>query len=174
MGNPDLELQNPARDPHHQHHHRRRSRRDAAGGVCTGIAAGMLLAIGIWGICFDASTRSLLRLQQQQQHRLGSPGHGGGGVALAAGSAAAEQCAVRSFAKDASFLDGVAAVETAEFLARRDTLARVLRDEGVDAFIIEPGSTFEYVDLHTPLPRHYTHNPKKKKKSFKLITRFSS
>jgi len=45
---------------------------------------------------------------------------------------------------DWSALEGVAPISRDEFLARQDELARVLRKEGVDAFIVEPGATSQY------------------------------
>lgn len=143
MGNPDLELQNPVRDPPCP---RRRQRRDTAAGLCTAVAAGILLAIGVWSICVDATTRSLQQLQQQKWS-----GHSAPRIVLAANRGASatvdevEQCAIRNLNKATSSLQGIKGIEADEFLARRDTLARQLKDEGVDAFIIEPGFTFEYV-----------------------------
>ncbi|KAJ6789252.1 hypothetical protein PWT90_10756 [Aphanocladium album] len=56
----------------------------------------------------------------------------------------AERCAIRNFMKDTSFLDCVEGIGAEEFLQRRNRLAKVLKDEGVAAFVIEPGYTFEY------------------------------
>ncbi|EXX78760.1 hypothetical protein RirG_012250 [Rhizophagus irregularis DAOM 197198w] len=137
MGNPDLELQNPVRDPPCPH---RRQRRDTAAGLCTAVAAGILLAIGVWSICVDATTRSLQQLQQQLQQQQNWSGHSAPRIVLAADRGAGatvvdevEQCAIRNLNKATSFLQGIKGIEADEFLARRDTLARQLKDEGVDA-----------------------------------------
>lgn len=45
---------------------------------------------------------------------------------------------------DWSALNDVAPISRDEFLARQGELARVLGDEGVDAFIAEPGGTCQY------------------------------
>ncbi|KAJ3480276.1 hypothetical protein NLG97_g8107 [Lecanicillium saksenae] len=146
MGNPDLELQNPDQeDPH-----RRRDVTTTTGSF-RAVAAGLLLAIGVWTLCADATTWSILRLQQQGLINVNSGGgealavsNGGGGGGTGSLVDKAERCAIRNFMKDTSFLDCVEGISTEEFLERRNKLAKVLKDEGVAAFVIEPGFTFEY------------------------------
>lgn len=182
MGNPDLELQNPARDPRHQHqrwpNQQRRRRRDS--GIFTAVAAGLLLAIGVWGLCSDATTRSLQRLQYQCAEGGGgcfapgsafqvfggaSPGDGhvSDGISSSRGKGGrtikekAEKCAISNLQKDTSFLDNIKGIPAREFLHRRDKLAQVLHNEGVEAFVAEPGFTFEYAPTYTS--RRATPNP---------------
>ncbi|KAM3503323.1 hypothetical protein MY11210_008760 [Beauveria gryllotalpidicola] len=161
MGNPDLEMQSPARDPH-----RRRAAatlRDAAS-LCAAVAAGILLAVGLWGLCDLAASRSSLSLQIPC---LATTVHGiGGGDGSSSSSSDAtkmlmEQCT------HASCLDGggggsssVARIEADELRQRRDALAQILMDEAVDGFVAEPGSTFTYYtnisqadwDIFSPSP----------------------
>ncbi|KAI0123472.1 metallopeptidase family M24 [Xylariales sp. AK1849] len=54
------------------------------------------------------------------------------------------QCAIDSFHTDLSFLDSAAPISAEEFLDRRDRLANALVSSGVDAFVLEPGYTFQY------------------------------
>lgn len=55
-----------------------------------------------------------------------------------------QQCAIDNLKSDLSFLDNATPIEAQEFLERRDSLARALADNGVDAFVLEPGYTFQY------------------------------
>jgi Xaa-Pro aminopeptidase len=56
-----------------------------------------------------------------------------------------EKCSIRNFrATNFSFLDGVQALRVEEFVDRRDRLAQALYNDGIDAFLIEPGYTFQY------------------------------
>lgn len=55
-----------------------------------------------------------------------------------------KQCSIRNLQSDLSYLDGVNAISSDEFLTRRDRLAQVLSKDGVDAFVLEPGYTFQY------------------------------
>lgn len=54
-----------------------------------------------------------------------------------------EQCAIKAFKKDLSFLDAATPIGSAEFLDRRDRLAKALVASGADAFVLEPGYTFQ-------------------------------
>ncbi|KAH7036697.1 metallopeptidase family M24 [Macrophomina phaseolina] len=54
-----------------------------------------------------------------------------------------QQCTLTNLHANLSFL-GVSPIASADFLARRDALARALHAEGVDAFALEPGYTFQY------------------------------
>ncbi|KAH8882224.1 metallopeptidase family M24 [Thozetella sp. PMI_491] len=54
------------------------------------------------------------------------------------------QCSIRNLHSDLSFLDGAVPISTDEFLVRRDRLARALTSSNVDAFVVEPGYTFQY------------------------------
>jgi hypothetical protein len=47
-------------------------------------------------------------------------------------------------ATDLKFLDTVEAPTLAEYMLRRNNLAKALVAEGVDAFVVEPGYTFSY------------------------------
>ncbi|OAA52740.1 hypothetical protein BBO_00581 [Beauveria brongniartii RCEF 3172] len=175
MGNPDLEMHSPARDPH-----RRRSRaavalRDAAS-LCAAVAAGILLAVGLWSLCDLAASRSRLSLQipclANPVHAIGS---GGGGGSYGSGSsrssssssssdaqkAVTEQCTHASCMEGSG--GGVALIEVDELRQRRDALAQVLMDEAVDGFVAEPGSAFTYYtnisqadwDIFSPSPHPF-------------------
>ena len=54
-----------------------------------------------------------------------------------------EQCAIKAFKADLSFLDTATPIAAAEFLDRRDRLAQALVASGADAFVLEPGYTFQ-------------------------------
>ncbi|KKY26767.1 putative aminopeptidase ypdf [Diplodia seriata] len=54
-----------------------------------------------------------------------------------------QKCSISNLHADLSFLE-VSPITTDEFIARRDNLARALHAEGVDAFVLEPGYTFQY------------------------------
>ncbi|KAK8009699.1 zinc knuckle-domain-containing protein [Apiospora arundinis] len=55
-----------------------------------------------------------------------------------------QQCAIDNFKSDLSFLDPAVPIQADEFLERRDRLARALVASGADAFVLEPGYTFQY------------------------------
>ncbi|KAM5343882.1 hypothetical protein ACJ41O_012419 [Fusarium nematophilum] len=55
-----------------------------------------------------------------------------------------QQCAIDNLRADLSFLDNAKPIESREFIERRDKLARALAANGVDAFVLEPGYTFQY------------------------------
>lgn len=55
-----------------------------------------------------------------------------------------QQCAISNLHQDLSFLDNAPPIEAAEFIHRRDRLAQALYDDGIDAFVLEPGYTFQY------------------------------
>ncbi|KAF4123068.1 Xaa-Pro aminopeptidase [Geosmithia morbida] len=59
-------------------------------------------------------------------------------------AAQVQQCAIDNLRSDLSFLDGATPIEASEFLERRDRLARALAADGIDAFVLEPGYTFQY------------------------------
>jgi hypothetical protein len=54
-----------------------------------------------------------------------------------------QKCSIDNFHRDLSFLDKAAPITAHEFLDRRDKLARALVKNGVDAFVLEPGYTFQ-------------------------------
>lgn len=56
----------------------------------------------------------------------------------------ARKCSVDNLHANLSFLDSARPIEADEFLERRDRLARALAADGVDAFVLEPGYTFQY------------------------------
>ncbi|KAI1390616.1 Prolidase/Aminopeptidase P-like protein [Hypoxylon trugodes] len=55
-----------------------------------------------------------------------------------------QQCAIDNLRSDLSFLDTANPITADEFLERRDRLARALVASEVDAFVLEPGYTFQY------------------------------
>ncbi|KAI1089455.1 Prolidase/Aminopeptidase P-like protein [Rostrohypoxylon terebratum] len=55
-----------------------------------------------------------------------------------------QKCAIDNLHADTSFLDGAIPISADEFLERRDRLARALVASGADAFVVEPGYTFQY------------------------------
>ncbi|KAI1774337.1 Prolidase/Aminopeptidase P-like protein [Hypoxylon cercidicola] len=55
-----------------------------------------------------------------------------------------QKCAIENLQSDLSFLDAASPIKADEFLDRRDRLARALVASEVDAFILEPGYTFQY------------------------------
>lgn len=56
-----------------------------------------------------------------------------------------QDCSIGNLAAtNLTFLDTAAPLSVAEFVNRRDRLARALYNEGLDAFIVEPGYTFSY------------------------------
>jgi hypothetical protein len=57
--------------------------------------------------------------------------------------AAVQQCAIDNLKSDLSFLDNAKPIKAEEFLERRDRLAQALAVNGVDAFVLEPGYTFQ-------------------------------
>lgn len=139
MGNPDLERQAPASP--------RREPRSELAALCKAVAAGVILALGVWSLCADATARPLLRLQQAYiescQADLQRVVVSAAPVDASSALTKAERCTVSNMQRDTSYLDGVRPIEAAEFLERRNRLARVLAEEGVDAFVAEPGSLFE-------------------------------
>lgn len=54
-----------------------------------------------------------------------------------------QQCAIDNLHADLSFLDAAVPIKAEEFLERRDRLAVALAAAGVDAFVLEPGYTFQ-------------------------------
>ncbi|RFU75545.1 metallopeptidase family m24 [Trichoderma arundinaceum] len=55
-----------------------------------------------------------------------------------------QQCSINNFKSDLSFLDNAQPIQAAEFLQRRERLAQALAFNKVDAFVLEPGYTFQY------------------------------
>lgn len=58
-------------------------------------------------------------------------------------AAKVQQCSIDNFKSDLSFLDNAVPIEAEEFIERRDYLAKALAVNGVDAFVVEPGYTFQ-------------------------------
>ncbi|TFB07059.1 hypothetical protein CCMA1212_000447 [Trichoderma ghanense] len=58
--------------------------------------------------------------------------------------ASVQQCSINNLKSDLSFLDAAQPIQAAEFILRRDRLAQALAANGVDAFVLEPGYTFQY------------------------------
>lgn len=54
-----------------------------------------------------------------------------------------QKCAIENLHADLSFLDAASPIRADEFLDRRDRLARALVASEADAFILEPGYTFQ-------------------------------
>lgn len=57
----------------------------------------------------------------------------------------AQRCAIDNLHRDLSFLDRAKPISAEEFVGRRDRLAQALAASEVDAFVLEPGYTFQYV-----------------------------
>jgi Xaa-Pro aminopeptidase len=55
-----------------------------------------------------------------------------------------QQCSITNFKSNLSFLDNAQPIQATEFLQRRDRLAQALVRNKVDAFVLEPGYTFQY------------------------------
>lgn len=55
-----------------------------------------------------------------------------------------QKCAIDNLHKDLSFLDAAKPITAAEFIDRRDRLAQALAASDIDAFVLEPGYTFQY------------------------------
>ncbi|KAF3767245.1 Creatinase/aminopeptidase [Cryphonectria parasitica EP155] len=55
-----------------------------------------------------------------------------------------QNCAIKNLHQDLSFLDAARPITAPEFIERRDRLAQALAASGVDAFVLEPGYTFQY------------------------------
>lgn len=55
-----------------------------------------------------------------------------------------QRCTIDSLHNDLSFLDQAKPIEADEFISRRDRLAQALASSKVDAFVLEPGYTFQY------------------------------
>jgi hypothetical protein len=58
--------------------------------------------------------------------------------------ATVQQCTINNLQKDLSFLRGAQPITVDEFIQRQDRLASILHQAHIDAFIIEPGYTFQY------------------------------
>lgn len=55
-----------------------------------------------------------------------------------------KQCTLDRLHRKTSFLDNTRPITTGEFIERRDKLAKALHASGADAFVLEPGYTFQY------------------------------
>ncbi|PSS05191.1 metallopeptidase family M24 [Coniella lustricola] len=55
-----------------------------------------------------------------------------------------QRCANDGLHQDLSFLDAAKPITADEFIQRRDRLASALAASGIDAFVLEPGYTFQY------------------------------
>lgn len=60
-----------------------------------------------------------------------------------------QECAIHNLHQDLSFLDQAKPIESDEFIKRRDRLAQALSNSNIDAFVLEPGYTFQYEDFFT-------------------------
>ncbi|KAM0741603.1 hypothetical protein ACQRIT_004460 [Beauveria bassiana] len=153
MGNFDLEMQSPARDPHRLRRTGAAAALRDAASLCAAVAAGILLAVGLWSLCDLAASRSRLSLQMpcltNPVHAVGSGGSYGSSSSSSssdAQKAVVEQCTHASCLEGGSGGSdgGGALIGADELRQRRDALAQVLMDEAVDGFVAEPGSTFTY------------------------------
>ncbi|KAJ6439717.1 aminopeptidase ypdF [Purpureocillium lavendulum] len=102
-----------------QRHQPGRSRRLARSIIATVILAALLVALNSssWTGLVHFPSRSLGRVQK---------------------------CSIDNFKRDLAFLDRAKPIEAQEFIQRRDRLAQALAKNGVDAFVLEPGYTFQY------------------------------
>lgn len=57
-----------------------------------------------------------------------------------------QQCSIRNLRQDTGlkFLETAKPLPVSEFVARRDRLAKALYEDCLEAFMVEPGYTFEY------------------------------
>lgn len=55
----------------------------------------------------------------------------------------AQKCSIDNLKADRSFLDNAVPIRAEEFLERRDKLAQALVENDADAFVLEPGYTFQ-------------------------------
>ncbi|KAF7516101.1 hypothetical protein G7054_g14291 [Neopestalotiopsis clavispora] len=55
-----------------------------------------------------------------------------------------QQCSIDNLHADLSFMKDAKPIVAEEFLERRDRLARALHADKIDAFVLEPGYTFQY------------------------------
>ncbi|OAA70609.1 hypothetical protein ISF_02583 [Cordyceps fumosorosea ARSEF 2679] len=139
MGNPDLELQNPDWDPHCRRRRGPTPRRFIARLCITALAAGMLLTMAVCGLLGGTATTTpsllhqLLRPQPCPAHRQAQPHE-----------AVAATTTPPSHDASSSSRGAVAGVRADVYLQRRNALAEVLKAEGVEAFVAEPGPIFEY------------------------------
>jgi hypothetical protein len=54
-----------------------------------------------------------------------------------------QKCAIDNLHKDLYFLDPAKPITTEEFISRHDRLAKALAASDLDAFVLEPGYTFQ-------------------------------
>jgi hypothetical protein len=55
-----------------------------------------------------------------------------------------QSCSIKNLQRNTSFLDGVMPISAKDFIRRRDRLAGALHEMNIDAFVLEPGFTFQY------------------------------
>jgi Xaa-Pro aminopeptidase len=55
-----------------------------------------------------------------------------------------QKCSICNFKKSLYFLENSKPITASEFIERRNRLARALNASGVDAFVLEPGYSFQY------------------------------
>jgi Xaa-Pro aminopeptidase len=55
-----------------------------------------------------------------------------------------QKCSVHNFKKSPYFLENSKPITASEFIERRNRLARALNASGADAFVLEPGYSFQY------------------------------
>jgi Xaa-Pro aminopeptidase len=55
-----------------------------------------------------------------------------------------QKCSIYNFKKSLYFLENSKPITASEFIERRNRLARALNASGVDAFVLEPGYSFQY------------------------------
>lgn len=54
-----------------------------------------------------------------------------------------QRCSIHNLEANLSFLDNAKPIRREEFIERQDRLANALANDGVDAFVLEPGYTFQ-------------------------------
>lgn len=89
----------------------------------------LLFVISLHATTFLGS--QTLQQQQQQQHKKLSVVD------------QVQQCAIDNLHRDLSFLDTAKPITAQEFIQRRDRLAQALAASEIDAFVLEPGYTFQ-------------------------------
>ena len=60
-----------------------------------------------------------------------------------------QKCSIDNLHKDLSFLDSAKPITADEFIQRRNRLAQALAASDIDAFVLEPGYTFQYALIRT-------------------------
>lgn len=70
----------------------------------------------------------------------GSCGHS---LSHASTVATVQQCAIDNLKADTWFLEDAVPIKADEFVERQDRMAKALAADGIDAFVVEPGYTFQ-------------------------------